>query len=110
MSWLEGSSVINQQPGGIEGVPLGRPGRPNEVRGTRGLAETLLTFMVNDLPDPVRFSKVVGDLLVRATKTAKGEHLRIAACGESAPFLWAQGKGEAAVRLEHSGTHGEATM
>ena len=35
-----------------------------------------------------------------ARKGAKGEHLRIAACGECASILWAQGKADAAIRLE----------
>jgi DNA-binding NarL/FixJ family response regulator len=64
------------------------------------VADTLSTFMVNDMPDPVRFSKVVGDLIAIATKAAKGERPRVAACGECAPLLWAQGKAEAAIRLE----------
>jgi DNA-binding NarL/FixJ family response regulator len=63
--------------------------------------ETLSTIMVNDLPDPVRFSKVAGDLLAAAAKAAKGEPPRVAACGECAPALWAQGKADAAIRLEH---------
>ena len=62
---------------------------------------TLSTFMVNDQPDPVRFSKVAGDLIVGAAKAAKGERPRVATCGECAPLLWAQGNAEAAVRLEH---------
>ena len=65
------------------------------------VAETLSAFMVNDLPDPVRFSKVAGDLIVAAAKAAKAEHPRVAACGECAPTLWAQGKAAAAVQLEH---------
>jgi DNA-binding NarL/FixJ family response regulator len=64
------------------------------------VAETLSTFMINDLPDPVRFSKAVDDLMARAAKAAKGEYIRVAACGECAPVLWAQGKAEAAVRVE----------
>ena len=64
------------------------------------VAETLSTFMVNDLPDPGQFSKVAGDLIVRTAKAATGDAPRVAACGECAPVLWAQGKGEAAVRLE----------
>jgi DNA-binding response OmpR family regulator len=63
-------------------------------------ADTLSTFMVNDLPDPLRLFKVVGDLVMNAAKAAKGEHPRVAACGECAPLLWAQGKGETAIRLE----------
>ena len=65
------------------------------------VADTLLTFMVNDLPDPVRFLKVAGDLVAAAAKAAKGENPRVAACGECAPVLWAQGKADAAIQLEH---------
>jgi DNA-binding NarL/FixJ family response regulator len=65
------------------------------------VGETLSTFMVNDLPDPVRFSKVAGELFEAAAKAVKAEHARVAACGECAPSLWAQGKAEAAVQLEH---------
>jgi CheY-like chemotaxis protein len=64
-------------------------------------AETLSTFMINDQPDPVRFMNVAGDLIVEAAKAVKGEHARVAACGECAPLLWVQGNAEAAVRLEH---------
>jgi len=65
------------------------------------VAETLSTFMVNGLPDPVRFHKVATNLVAAAAKAAKGQPPRIAACGECAPTLWAQGKAEAAVQLEH---------
>ena len=64
-------------------------------------AGTLSTFMVNDLLDPVRFLKIVSDLIVKASKAAKGEHPRVAACGECAPLLWAEGKADAAIQLEH---------
>lgn len=64
-------------------------------------AETLSTFMVNDMPDPLRFLKIVSDLIVIASRAAKGEHPRVAACGECAPLLWAEGRTEAAVQLEH---------
>ena len=62
---------------------------------------TLSTVMVNDQPDPVRFSKVAGDLIMGAAKAAKGERPRVAACGECAPLLRAQGNAEAAVQFEH---------
>jgi DNA-binding NarL/FixJ family response regulator len=65
------------------------------------VAETLSTFMVNDVPDPVRFRRVVGDLFAAAAKGAKGEHRCISACGEGAPILWAEGKGDAAIQIEH---------
>lgn len=64
-------------------------------------AETLSTFMVNDLPDPVRFLKIAGNLVVKASKAAKGAHPRVAACGECAPLLWAEGKADAAIQVEH---------
>ena len=64
-------------------------------------AETASTFMVNDLPDPAKFLKVTRNLIAEAAKAVKGEPARVAACGECAPFLWAQGKAEAAILLEH---------
>ena len=63
--------------------------------------ETLSTFMVNDLPDSVRFLKVMGDALASAAGAAKGKHPRVAACGEFAPTLWARGKADAAIQVEH---------
>jgi hypothetical protein len=56
--------------------------------------------MVNDLPDPARFFKVAGNFMVSAAKAAKAEHTRVAACGECAALLWAQGNAEAAIREE----------
>jgi DNA-binding NarL/FixJ family response regulator len=63
-------------------------------------AETIATFMVNDLPDPAQFSKVTDDLIARTAKSVEGEHARVAACGECAPLLWERGNTEGAVRLE----------
>jgi DNA-binding NarL/FixJ family response regulator len=65
------------------------------------VAETLSTFMVNDLPDPIRFWQVTGDLVAAAAKAAIGERPRVVACGEIAPTLWGQGKAEAAIQVEH---------
>lgn len=65
------------------------------------VTETLSNCMANDLPDPVRLREVVGDLVAAAGKTAKGKHPRVAACGECTPTLWAQGKADAAIQLEH---------
>jgi DNA-binding NarL/FixJ family response regulator len=65
------------------------------------VTETLATFMVNDLPDPARFLKVTGDLLAAAGKAAGADHPSVAACGECAPTLWAQGKADAAIQVEH---------
>jgi DNA-binding NarL/FixJ family response regulator len=63
------------------------------------VAETLSTFMVNDLPDSVRFFRVVGDLIAAAQATV-GEQSRVAICGECASILWAEGKADAAIQVE----------
>jgi DNA-binding NarL/FixJ family response regulator len=65
------------------------------------VAETLSAFMVNDLVDPVRFSKAADDLLGAAAKAVEGEQRRVAVYGEAVSVLWAQGKADAAVQLEH---------
>ena len=56
--------------------------------------------MVNDLPDSVRFRKLMGDQIALAAKATKAKHPRIAACGEMAPTLWAQGRADAAIQVE----------
>jgi DNA-binding NarL/FixJ family response regulator len=63
-------------------------------------AKSLSTFMVNDMPDSDQFFEVVGGLIRAAARASKREHRRVAACGEIGPFLWAEGKADAAVRLE----------
>jgi CheY-like chemotaxis protein len=63
--------------------------------------QALSTFMANDLPDPARFLEVFGSLLSSTASMAKADHARIAACGEMAPTLWAQGKTDAAIQVEH---------
>jgi hypothetical protein len=63
-------------------------------------ADMLLTIMENDMPDPLRFFEVVGGLIEAAAEAAKRENSRVVACGECSPLLWAQGKPDAAIRLE----------
>ncbi|MGA6985024.1 MAG: response regulator [Terriglobales bacterium] len=63
-------------------------------------AETLSTFMGNDLPDPVRFFGVVGNLIAAAARATAGEQSRVSICGECASILWAQGKADAAIEVE----------
>jgi DNA-binding NarL/FixJ family response regulator len=63
-------------------------------------ADTLSKCMVNDLPDPARFLEAAANLIMAAVKAAKGEHPRVAVCGECDPPLWTLGNGEAAIRLE----------
>ena len=64
-------------------------------------AERLSTFMVDGMPDPVRFFNVADDLLLNAAKAAEGETPRVAVCGEGVALLWVQGNPEAAIRFEH---------
>jgi len=63
-------------------------------------AEFISDFVANDMPDTGSFLKVVDDLIVVARKGVEGEHLRVAVCSECAHILWAQGKADAAIRLE----------
>lgn len=85
------------QAGGVDIHALANHGRYIAL----DTAETLATFMVNDLPDRARFLKTVHDLIAKASQAAIGDHPRIAACGECAPILWAQGNPHAAVQLEY---------
>jgi DNA-binding NarL/FixJ family response regulator len=62
------------------------------------VAEMLATFMGNDLPDPVRFFRVVADLITPAEQATVGG--QVAICGECASVLWAQGKADAAIQVE----------
>ena len=62
--------------------------------------KTLSTFMVNDMPDPTRFFPVVGGLIEAAAKAARQQHHGVVACGECSPLLWAEGKADAAIRVE----------
>jgi hypothetical protein len=63
------------------------------------VADTLSTFMVNNLPDPKRFFKVVSDLIATVQATSE-EPSRITICGECASILWAEGNADAAIQVE----------
>jgi DNA-binding NarL/FixJ family response regulator len=65
------------------------------------VAETLATFMVNNMPDSNRFFEVVASLIASAAKAKDNGHPRVAVCGEGVSILCAAGKLEAAIRLEH---------
>ena len=60
-------------------------------------AETLSTFMVDGWPDEQRFARVMKNLLRR---TAQNGNRQVLAFGEMVALLWAEGKHEAAIRLE----------
>ena len=63
--------------------------------------ETLSRLTVNDMPDPIRCAKVIGDLVTDAANGIKGGHGRVVVCGEIAPTLLSNGNAEGAIDLEH---------
>jgi DNA-binding NarL/FixJ family response regulator len=63
-------------------------------------ADTLSTFMLDGMPDPVRFLKVSGELISAALKAVKGKQTRVAVFAEDVHLLWAQGNAEAAIQVE----------
>ena len=62
------------------------------------ITELLANIMVDGYPDPMRFFRLAEDLVDDVARRARNR--RVAACGEGAPTLWAQGHREAAIRLE----------
>lgn len=58
--------------------------------------ETLTRIMIDDAPDPMRFHKVIGELV--ASCFTGGGNLRV--FGEMVTLLWSEGKREAALELE----------
>jgi DNA-binding NarL/FixJ family response regulator len=66
-------------------------------------ADTLSTFMLNGMPDLVRFLKLFDDLVVTASKAAKADQARVVIFGEMCDLLWAQGNVEAAIQVEKLG-------
>lgn len=63
-------------------------------------ADALSRLTVNDVPDPARCTKVVGDLIMGAAKGVRGATGRVVVCGEIAPALLSKGNGEGAIKLE----------
>jgi signal transduction histidine kinase len=63
-------------------------------------AETLSKIMLHGSPDAARFTAVVGGVIERVTASTPGEPRRVAAFGEMVALLWADGKPDAAIRLE----------
>ena len=63
-------------------------------------ADTISAIMVNGLPDPVRFFGRIGGLVAAAAKAAKSEQPQVVVFGEAVNLLQAEGKADAAIRLE----------
>jgi hypothetical protein len=68
-------------------------------------ADMLSIFMVNGMPDPVRFVEGFGNVIRTAAKAAKSEHPRVAVFGEGVNLVWAQGNPEAAIQIEKLSNH-----
>lgn len=66
-------------------------------------ADTLSTFMVNGMPDPVRFMEAFGDVIRRAAKASRKKQPRVAVFGECVCLLCEQGNIEAAIQMEKLG-------
>ena len=63
---------------------------------TRDAAETLALFMGDGRPDPVKFDRVIGDVLADAARGGR----RVRVFGEMVAVLWAEGNVAAALALE----------
>ena len=63
-------------------------------------AETLSRFMRDGWPDPACFASVIGGLFDQIAAVTTAEESRVVAFGEMVALLWAEGKPEAAIRLE----------
>jgi CheY-like chemotaxis protein len=62
--------------------------------------ETLSAIMVNGMPDRALFLDGFRRLIESASRATKGKGTRVAICGERPSLLWAEGKTDAAIRLE----------
>jgi PAS domain S-box-containing protein len=63
--------------------------------------ETLSRIMVDGVIDEARFVNVIGGALRGAQNAAEGKDPRSAVFGEMVAVLWAEGKPQEAIRLEH---------
>ena len=63
-------------------------------------AHLLTAFMSDGWPDEDRFNEVLGGVIAQALASGGGEQPRVAIFGEMVALLWADGKSDAAIRLE----------
>ena len=63
-------------------------------------ADSLSRVMVDGLPDPLRFFEGIGGLIEAAAKATKSGQPRVVVCGEGVALLHAEGKADAAIRIE----------
>jgi len=62
-------------------------------------SQVLARLTVNGEPNKARFDEFVREVILPLKDAAEGR--QVAACGQLAPLLWAEGKPEAAIELEH---------
>ena len=67
---------------------------------SRDAAELLSGVMVGGMPDPQRFTNIVGRLVERAASAARNAQSKVVAFGEMVAVLCAEGNSEAALKLE----------
>jgi len=85
----------------LTGRGLDIPTATNEGRYLElDAAELLSKIMVEGMPDSVSFEAIVGGAIVGTKTRAKAARPEIAVFGEMVSLLWADGKPEAAIRLE----------
>lgn len=63
-------------------------------------AEILAEFMVNGRPDAASFSQIMIHAVLKAKMASESLSLDVAAFGEMVALLWADGKTDAAIKLE----------
>src|SRR5216684_4400676 len=63
-------------------------------------SQTLARIMLNGMPEAERFSRLIGGLISSARTAAKSEQKGLVIFGEMVALLWAEGKHQAAIRLE----------
>ena len=113
LSRLVGDSLVAGDSGVVIATRAHRDGLEEELR-RRGLdldalrsqgryvaldaAETLASFMVDDFPDEDRFRNVIAEVIKRAIEKSESRHA--CAYGEMVALLFADGKGDALLRLE----------
>jgi PAS domain S-box-containing protein len=63
-------------------------------------AEYLSRIMIDQVPDSARFSELLGGTIAKAKASAKSSEPCVVIFGEMVTLLWADGRHEAAIRLE----------
>lgn len=81
---------------GIDLLALAADGRYQALEASALLAR----FTVDGHIDGARFFEVVGEIIGRASAASRHPQHRVVAFGEMVALLWADGKAEAAIRLE----------